>query len=102
MPLQWWYTLGVVEDIGRIDARLGPDEPIEVVGGEVGRAPGRPGSSYRRCRRPVRRGGAEVEVDVVHVGGARRGVPATQATKAMALVVGQNQLQPPVFFHFYI
>jgi hypothetical protein len=38
VPLQWWYTLGVVEDIGRIDARLGPDEPIEVLGGEVGPA----------------------------------------------------------------
>ena len=73
MPLQWWYTLRVVEDIGRIDARLGPDEPIKVVGREVGRGQGCPGSSYRHCRRPVRRGGAEVEIDVVHVGGAGAG-----------------------------
>jgi len=68
VPLQWWYTLRVVEDIGRIDARLGPDEPIEVLG-EVRRAPGLPGSVYRRCR-PVRGGGggdgAEVKVDVLN------------------------------------
>jgi hypothetical protein len=68
-----WYALGIVKDIGRIYSCLGPDEPVEVLHGEVRRAPGRPRMAHRRCqsdRAEALVKAHEVDVNVVYVRGA--------------------------------